>query len=264
MNRIQLWAQNKVAPPSLAEVEQARVQTSAAGVPHTLFTPLHYERKYAYPLIVWLHGPDANETQLQRVMPLISMRNYVAVAPRGTWSEAEGDVSDHGRYTWRQTDDDIELAEQRVLECIDLAAQRLRVNRSRVFLAGYGCGGTMALRLGLNCPSCVAGVLSLGGPFPANNRPLLRIEQARNVPLFLAHGRQSQCYPAERLCDNLRLFHVAGMSVTLRQYHPCGDEITTQMLSDMDAWIMELVTGVATLSEQPLCPGPEGPGESQN
>ena len=40
------------------------------------------------------------------------------------------------------------------------------------------------------------------------------------------------------------LFHAAGMSVTLRQY-PCGDELTTQMLRDLDVWLMEQVTGVA-------------------
>jgi len=39
------------------------------------------------------------------------------------------------------------------------------------------------------------------------------------------------------------------MSVTLRQY-PCGDELTTQMLRDLDVWLMEQVTGVSTAEVQ--------------
>jgi hypothetical protein len=65
----------------------------------------------------------------------------------------------------------------------------------------------------------------------------------RQLPIFIANGRESTEYPVERTCEELRLFHAAGMAVTLRQY-PCGDELTTQMLSDMDEWIMERVTGV--------------------
>jgi hypothetical protein len=63
------------------------------------------------------------------------------------------------------------------------------------------------------------------------------------LPLFIAQGRDAQRYCVDRSCDELRLFHTAGMSVTVRQY-PCGDELTTNMLSDMDRWMMELVTGI--------------------
>jgi phospholipase/carboxylesterase len=112
----------------------------------------------------------------------------------------------------------------------------------------------MAMRVGLIRPDLFAGILSIGGMFPQGNRPLLRFKQCRDLPLFVAHGRDSQEYPAEQLCADLRLFHTAGLSATLRQY-PCGHEITTQMLTDMNAWIMEQVTGVESLapdlSEQP-------------
>ncbi len=47
------------------------------------FAPMHYAPGYAYPLIVWLHGPGGDERQLLRIMPLVSMRNHVGVAPRG-------------------------------------------------------------------------------------------------------------------------------------------------------------------------------------
>jgi len=263
MNRIQQWADvdDAVSEPaddlegSSFEAGQMLLTTSDVVVPHSLFVPLHYEKKYAYPLIVWLHGPGDNEDQLRRIMPHVSMRNYVAVGPRGTVSES-GDDRTKGRYCWQQEEDHVLLAEQHVLESIELARKKCRIAASRVFLAGYDCGGTMAFRIGMNHPDRFAGVLSFGGPFPSGDRPLLRIEQARRLPLFIAHGRDSVKYPEHQVCQHLRLFHTAGMSVTLRQY-PASDEISTQMLSDMDAWIMEQVTGVESTSGE-LCFPPPG------
>ena len=61
------------------------------------------------------------------------------------------------------------------------------------------------------------------------------------MPVFLAVGRDSLDYPPPEACENLRLFHSAGMSVVLRQY-PCAQQLTEQMLRDVDRWIIEQVT----------------------
>jgi phospholipase/carboxylesterase len=242
MNRIHKWAQQADASQeSSTRLDQAQLRTSAeGGLHHALFVPLHYEPNYAYPLVVWLHSPGGDERQLQRVMPLISMRNYVAVGPRGTCEMGGGLPG----FRWRQTESEILAAEHRVFECIELAKRKLNVAPQRVFLAGFECGGTMAFRIGMTHPERFGGVLSVGGPFPAGKSPLARISQARGLPLFIAQGRDALKYPVDRTCEDLRLFHVAGLSVTLRQY-PCGDELDTQMLHDMDVWIMERVTGVS-------------------
>ena len=55
-------------------------------------------------------------------------------------------------------------------------------------------------------------------------------------------SRDSRDYPDRRVCDDLRLLHSAGCTVALRQY-PGGDELTTNMLSDLDRWLMEFVCG---------------------
>jgi phospholipase/carboxylesterase len=101
----------------------------------------------------------------------------------------------------------------------------------------------MALRLGLLHAQRFAGALSVGGPFPLGLTALLRLEAARHLPLLITQGRRSLRYPLERTCEELRLFHAAGLSVSIRQY-PCGDELTTQMLRDVNAWLMEQVTGI--------------------
>ena len=119
----------------------------------------------------------------------------------------------------------------------------------RVFLAGYQCGGTMAFRIGLKYPHRFAGVLvAWAVHFPPETRlwPIwMKRESCRSS---LRKDALRELYPVEQTCDELRLFHSAGMHVTLRQY-PCGDELNTQMLHDMNVWMMEQVTGITSEAE---------------
>src|SRR5687767_7171979 len=132
------------AAPASLHAPHAQVRSAPAtkltktSEPFSLFAPLHYEENYAYPLFIWLHSAGGDERQLARVMPLVSMRNYVGLAVRGPVSgESRG-------YAWPQTAEGIEAAEQRILESIDKACERFHVHRQRIFLAGYESGGTMA------------------------------------------------------------------------------------------------------------------------
>lgn len=208
--------------------------------PHAFFAPLHYEPGYTYPLIVWLHGCGSDERQLQRIMPLVSMRNYVAVAPRGIPLPEDG--SDRREsYGWLQNEDHIQHAEQRVFECIELAVGKYNVSPERIFLAGFGLGGTMAMRIAMAHASRFAGVISLCGAFPTGRKLFGNLADARRLGILLAAGRDSDRYTAEQVCDDLRMVHTSGLSVTLRQY-PCGQELSPQMLADLDRWIIDMIT----------------------
>lgn len=217
-----------------------------------MFAPLHYESGYAYPLVVWLHSPGPNnEQQLLRVMPLISVRNYVAVAPRG-FSARDADRAGFP-CDWPQTDEHIFEAERRILAAIRAASRKYHIARHRVFLAGFHSGGTMAFRMAMDYPDRFAGVISLCGPFPRTRCPLRRLPDVRQLSVFLAVGRESTDFNPPAACDDLRLFHTAGISVSLRQY-PCGQELIPQMLRDVDRWLIEQITsGTAN-------PGGQGTG----
>jgi len=221
------------------QVDSAICTRGSLDFAHTLFAPLHYTPGYAYPLIVWLHGRGSDERQLQRIMPMVSMQNFVAVAPQGLNLTAET-PTDTESLGWTQADEHIQLAEHRVFECIELAQQKFHIAPRRIFLTGFDCGGTMALRLAMSHPSRFAGVVSLCGAFPTGGAPLGNLLAARRLGLLLATGRGSDTYPAEQVCDDLRLLHTAGLSITLRQY-PCGHEIQPQMLADVNRWIMEQI-----------------------
>ena len=208
--------------------------------PYSLLTPIHYEPGYAYPLIVWLHAPNSNEQEVSKVLPLISARNYVAVAPQGTVDVAG--IS--GAYNWGNSLDDLVEAGERVMHSINMAQERFNIHPERIFVAGYREGGTMALRLGMENPDQFAGAISLGGPIPSGSCPLRRINEARDLPLLLSVSPDEK-YPLDRVMENVRLLHMAGSSLALRLY-PEGDELTTVMLSDVDRWIMEHVCSAST------------------
>ena len=242
MNRMHSWPLGAVsASPCISRLDRAMVELPPSCSPNcTLFVPHHYEPTYDYPLLAWLHGPGDDERQLKQIMPHVSLRNYVAVCPRGCSSPLPGEPG----FRWSQNAPAIEAAEQRILESIDTACTRYRIATEHVFLAGFQCGGTMALRVGLQHPERFAGIASIGGPFPEGLAPLARLRQIRGLPLFIAQGRDSLEYPLQQSCEELHLFHAASLHVTLRQY-PVADDLTTAMLSDLNTWMMERVTGVS-------------------
>jgi phospholipase/carboxylesterase len=227
--------------PAAFEIESGLFSASQRDTIHATFAPMHYTPGYAYPLLVWLHGPGCDERQLLRIMPLVSMRNHVGVAPRGTVISAADPGAPGLVYGWSHDEQGLHEAEQRVFEVIDHIFRGFNIHPRRVFLAGFDTGGTLAFRLAMNHPYKFAGVISLGGPLPCGGAPLARLPEARQLAIFLGIGRRGQVYDEAQVCENLRLLHTAGMSITLRAY-PCGHEISPQMLSDVDAWIIEQIT----------------------
>jgi phospholipase/carboxylesterase len=250
MNRLSAAAAPPQSSPSAAlRIDRPLLRPAPRHEqPQCLLAPQHYERNYAYPLVVWLHDCGGDERELKRVMPLVSLRNYVSLAVRGT-------SQDSGGYGWSESADAILAAESRIAEAIAQAKQRFNVHPERVFLVGHGVGGTMALRLALRAPDRYSIAASIGGSFPEGQAPLSRLSAIRDSRLLIMHCRDSLAYPVERVCQELRLFHAAGMAVTLRQY-PCADELTTQMLRDLDVWLMEQVTGITASDDHEPAPQP--------
>jgi phospholipase/carboxylesterase len=239
MNRMQSLDERPLALARGKAARPARSYTCASDC-HFYVAPLHYEPNYSYPLVVWLHGPHNNENQLKQIMPLVSLRNYVGAAPRAT-AASEHDDGARIKFCWRPDEAHVQLAEERLWECIDGARRRFNLAAERIFLAGLEDGGTMALRLALRNPGQFAGALSFGGAFPADRAPLARLHAVRRLPLFFATTWESVLYPQARLCEDLRLFHSAGLAVTVRHYRG-EDGLTKLMLADMDRWIMEHIT----------------------
>lgn len=226
--------------------------------PHILFSPMHYEPKYAYPLLVWLHGTGGDERQLMRIMPIISMRNYVAIAPRGLPLKQspqcpEGalpvvDLSVSAilqrskvQHDWSLSDENLMLAEQRIFDCIAVAKERCNIADHRIFIAGFGTGGTAALRLATLYPECFTGVAAFGGEVPTDNRifPSWQRQHALSgQPLSVFLGVDESA--PDHVCRMMEFFYTAGLTASICEY-PDTKHLTSAMLLDLNRWMMQIV-----------------------
>ena len=239
------------------------------------FGPLHYEPNYRYPLLIWIHGLGENEQTLLSIMPEISLQNYVAIAPRGLrvdggalrgwcdgsvpmWTSrldsakslAKPCVTQSGASKTRGTSSPVSSrrilcspfheAERRIFNAIEEAKRKYHIAQDRVFIGGFDCGGTFAMRMAMCHPELFAGVLSINGPMPQGDLPLQNWCHARQLNVFLGVGANTSQYPAPHVCDDLKLLHTAGFDVTLRHY-PWGNELRPTMLHDVNQWIMEQI-----------------------
>ncbi len=202
------------------------------------FLPLHYEPNYDYPLVVWLHSDGFNENQVDHVMPHISVRNYVAAGIRGVRS---ADSAGH-RFDWHDSPAAVHAAHEAVIQSIDEASQRFSVHASRIVLAGYGSGGTMAMTIAMRDPRRFAAVVSLGGTMPVGRRvwsDLSNLRERRLSMLWL-WATESLQFDPQRLKEDIRLAMMIKARVEVRQY-PTNDEMDTVVLSDVNQWIMQQV-----------------------
>lgn len=202
--------------------------------------PLHYEANYRYPLVVWLHSDGFNENQVQHVMPHISLRNYVAAGVRGVRA---ADSVGH-RFDWADSAAAAGAAHDAVMQTVDEARERFSVDPSRIFLAGYRSGGSMALRVALREPTRFAGVVSLGGTLPSTGGMFgdLVALRRRQMPMLWQWATASDAYHPERLKGDIRSAMLMQAKVEIRQYDD-DDEMNTVTLADVDRWIMRSIGG---------------------
>ena len=104
-------------------------------------------------------------------------------------------------------------------------------------------GGTMAYRVALRNPERFAAAVSFGGPFPEGETPLISLRSFASSRCCSRIAAIRRATPSTGFARSSSSFTRLD-GVTLRQY-PCDDEMTTQMLADLDRWLMEQVTGVA-------------------
>jgi phospholipase/carboxylesterase len=239
MNRIQISPLATFKPSTnqkASSVSEAPAHFSVTSN-HQVFLPLHFEPNYAYPLIVWFHSAGDDSQQLLRVMPSISLRNYCAVAPLGP----TGNV--HSGFFWPQDAHNIENAQRLVADAIQQTCEKVKIAPDRIFFAGYGSGGTMAFRIALRMADQIAGVASINGSLPQGSNPFGNLKTCRRLPVLWAHCQKSLEFTEEQLCDQLKLLHIGGFNVTVRQY-PFGDELPAVALRDLDRWVMSSIESI--------------------
>lgn len=257
MNRIKSLLRSSVSSlESISESSSARKgkgkykaakQTPQASplslsFPHRYFSPEHYEPRYDYPLVIWLHSDASSELEIANIMPALSLRNYVALGIRGSHANRK----QARRFDWSLRADGVAVAEECIFEAIEVLNESVSINPSRVFLAGFGNGGSMAQLIGLRHPDRFAGVVSINGKFPNLPRSLSRWKEAKSLPILWMHGCESTKCGMDSMSDMLEAVYPAALQVFPVQF-PCGDELDTNMLNKANRFMMQIVTN------EPIC-----------
>lgn len=212
----------------------SRSTASDASLPfsYSVSLPVHFERNYAYPVVVWFHPDGGTSRDMPTVMAGISDRNYVGLA-----LDSERRLGERGQV-WIDDGEDVLAAANQLSDLLDRIELQYGTHPDRVFLAGSEAGGTMALRIAFTCPQRVAGVGAFNGGLPIGAHLLAQLRQAREVPVFLAAQRDALSWPESSVCRDLQLLYTAGFDVALRQY-PATATLPDDASRDFNDWIME-------------------------
>jgi len=189
------------------------------GMP--VFVPQGYEPGYDYPLLVWVSDPLGGGVDLARVMPRLSLRNFVAVRATGGATA--------------------------VWQAVDRVTSRLSIHPRRIWLVGEAAGGTEAFRIGCRHPESFAGVVSLGGPFPLDESLFARVAAVRRLAMLHCCTVADATANAAHTDRTLRLFHAAGAALAMRIY-PTIAPLSRVMLADVNRWLMEETCGTSSTS----------------
>ena len=205
------------------------------ALPVRTFLPVGYEPRYAYPLLVFFHGHGGNEEQILRLAPRLSQRNFISIGLRGPVGLGPRPNGQSG-YGWG---DGVHagLVEEYLLRAVQQTRLHYHVHSERIYLAGFAEGATMAYRLGLTMPEKLAGVVSLNGNMPRQDRPLLRFPEVRSLRAFIAHGIANSVVPLSLARQDYRLLYSAGMPAELHTY-PTNHRLHRDMLRDLNRWVI--------------------------
>jgi phospholipase/carboxylesterase len=196
--------------------------------------------------IIWLHGlgadgndfvPLVNELDL----PKLAIRFVFPHAPvqpvtinGGMRMRAWYDITDGAL---RREDERGVRASQGLIEGLIAREKQRGTHAGQLVLAGFSQGGAIALQTGLRHPERIAGIMALSAYLPiADKLAAEASEMNRDVPIFMAHGRQDPIVPLARAAQSRDLMKSLGYSPEWREY-AMPHSVCPEEIGDIGAWL---------------------------
>ena len=203
-----------------------------------LYVPDRYEPKYAYPLLVWLHGSGESERQLNRLMPQISQQNYLGLSLRGQAPAVDGLP---GGYSWSLTTAERMAFEEELELTIKRIGSVYNFHTERIYLAGFGDGADLAYQMLMHRPEWFAGAALFGSDSQKRKTSLVHYRHLQGKRILFGTGTRDARVEKRELLETSRLLHLAGLQVSF-QFYDAGHELQPRMLRDIDHWVMSSIS----------------------
>ncbi len=201
------------------------------------YIPSNYEPGYAYPLIVWLTGPECSQHKSLSYVSQMSPQNYVGLAlndcllPTSEPSSGASFVSH------------LASIENRIVSAVRTFRETVNVHADRVFLAGVGAGATAAMMVALHQAEWFAGGISFGGEFPSAARLLAHRREVAGRRFWLTGANTRMNWP-----------ETGSAATTARELVALGADVTTHlddssqpvsrnMLRTLNEWVLTGILG---------------------
>lgn len=226
---------------SLAAQETSMVFIEAPTLLATFVqTPEDYDPEEHTTVVVALHGFGSSAERFIGLAPPFTSAGVIFAAVRApyTFTYEDGRLG----YDWslqsigqRGPGD---RATELTLDYIAsvLTGLRARYQAERVFLLGFSQGGAIAYMSAIANHTSVDGLIIFGAGYDESWFPNGSLEEARTVPVFIAHGETDESISisaAERAHDSLRNH---GFNVTFRPF-AAGHSVPLDILAEAVTWM---------------------------
>ena len=161
----------------------ANAQTSLEERGYAVYIPSRYDES-PLPLVIALHGfgESAQDFALGTgLAETAEERGFVVAFPNGyllQWND--GSRGDH-------EEDDTAI----LLELIEVIAEKVSIDRERIYLVGFSNGASMTFRAFCEAPDVFAAIAAIGGPM----RRSQECPEGAQTSVFVLHGTADQTVP---------------------------------------------------------------------
>ncbi len=211
--------------------------------PYALWVPEGYKARKSWPLLIVLHGSDAD----QRMIPEDCFE-----IPRAGFDERMLMLSPFGRgdVDWRW------MGESDLWETLRLVREKYRIDGRRIYLVGLSMGGFATWRLGAEFPDQFAAIVPIcGGGDPTTMRALKR------KPIWCLHGDGDEVVPVERSRTLVTALRKLGSSVRYDELEGHGHDSWNWLLRpERRRELVDWLLGHKQTKAAPVVTGPRRKG----
>jgi len=192
-----LFNQATAAEPAGGDRVQAfTVTLDSATRPYILFAPAGLPTDA--PLLIAFHPSSSSGLKMRemsgRVLERLARKNGFAIAYPDGFEGHFNDCRRMASYSARTKNID-DVGYTRAI--IDDVASHYKIDRQRVYALGYSNGAQMALRLAMQTPDLVAGIIAISANVPTPENNVCKVVDGRPVSVVLIEGTKDKINPYE-------------------------------------------------------------------